>query len=75
MGTKSWETLKVQYCVRSGMKVQFEAEVVHPAEWLPDQPPRIVAHRCSHGSICMATGQGMCRWSGANPDYDPFMKN
>lgn len=74
MATITWETLKVRYCDTAETQVELQAEMIYPAEWLPDQPARVLAHRCSHGLVCMANGQGACCWSGANPDYDPFMK-
>jgi hypothetical protein len=72
MAEKSWQPLKEQYCSHAGEQVRLEAQVVLPAEFLPDQPPRVVAHRCSHAYICSVERQGSCVWSGTNPSYDPF---
>lgn len=72
MTVKSWETIKIQYCHHVNMEVGLEAEVIYPAEWLPDQPPRIQAHRCSHGMACNLDGRASCVWAGTNPAYDPF---
>jgi hypothetical protein len=67
-----WQTIKVSYCQRAGEEVSFEAEVIYPDELLPDQPPRIIAHRCSHGVACNLEGAPSCVWSGTNPAFDPF---
>ena len=48
MAVKTWQTIKVRYCHHADAEVELEAQTVYPAEWLPDQPPRILAHRCSH---------------------------
>ena len=49
MTEKTWETLKVQYCQHVDEKVGLQAQVVYPPDMMPDQPARILAHRCSHG--------------------------
>jgi hypothetical protein len=72
MAVKTWETLKVQYCARAEAEVRLEAELVYPPESLPDQPPRILAHRCSNGLECNQSDRHGCVWCGTNPDYDPF---
>ena len=72
MAVRTWETIKVQYCHHIGQEVSLEAQVVYPAEWLPDQPPRTQAHRCSHGMACNLDGRPSCIWAGTNPAYDPF---
>ncbi len=72
MAQKTWETLKICYCKRAGMEVGFEAEVVYPAEFLPDQAPRVLAHRCSNGTECNQSSKAACIWAGTNPTYDPF---
>ena len=73
MSEKSWQTLKVQYCHHADEEVGLEAELVFPPEILPDQPPRILAHRCSHGLACNLDGRPSCIWAGTNPAYDPFI--
>ncbi|HLE13248.1 MAG TPA: hypothetical protein VI776_00765 [Anaerolineales bacterium] len=72
MSEKTWQTIKVQYCHHAEAEVGLEAELVYPAEWLPDQPPRITAHRCSHGLACNLDGRPSCIWAGTNPTFDPF---
>jgi len=74
MAVKTWQTIKIKYCHHAGVEVGLEAEVVHPSEWLPDQPPRIHAHRCSHGMACNLDGRPSCIWAGTNPAYDPFIE-
>lgn len=72
MAVKLWEPIKVQYCDRASCEVALEAEVIYPAEQLPDQPARVSAHRCSHASICSKLSKPACMWAGTNPGYDPF---
>jgi hypothetical protein len=54
--------------------VALEAQVVYPSEWLPDQSPRILAHRCSMAMECNLDGRPSCIWSGTNPAIDPFIE-
>ena len=72
MAVRSWQTIKVQYCHHVQEDIGMEAEVVYPAEWLPDQPPRLLAHRCSRGMTCNLEGRPSCIWAGNNPNFDPF---
>ncbi len=72
MSVKEWQTLKVRYCEHAGTDVSLDAEVVYPAENLPELSPRVFAHRCSNGYLCAVNNQGVCVWCGKNPDYDPF---
>ncbi len=74
MAVKTWEKVKVRYCHHAGEEVCLEAEMIFPADWLPDQPPQIVAHRCSHGLACNLDGRPSCIWAGTNPAYDPFIE-
>lgn len=72
MSVKKWEVKKVQFCHHVGKEVGLESHVVHPAEWLPDQPPRVVGHRCSEATSCNLDERASCIWAGTNPSYDPF---
>ncbi len=72
MAEKKWYPAKTQYCKHAGCDVQLEVHVVLPPEFLPDQPPRVVGHRCSHGLQCNLLTQPSCTWAGTNPTYDPF---
>jgi hypothetical protein len=75
MPVRSWQPVKVCICHHVGEEVALEADVVYPAEWLPEQPPRIIAHRCSHGLACNLDGRPSCVWAGTNPAIDPFLEN
>ena len=72
MAKVDWETLKVRYCLHVKDDVALEAQVVFPADQLPDQAPRVLAHRCSRGLECAMDERGTCIWAGSNPGYDPF---
>jgi hypothetical protein len=75
MAKKEWQVIKVHYCHHVNKEVGFEAQVVFPADWLPDQPPRIIAHRCSDALSCNLDGRASCKWAGTNPAYDPFTES
>jgi hypothetical protein len=70
----AWEALKVQYCHHIDREVSLEAEMVYPPNLMPDQPPRVVAHRCSHAFACNLDGRPSCVWAGTNPAVDPFLE-
>jgi hypothetical protein len=70
MAEKHWEVVKVCYCERAGHQVAFEAEIVYPADFLPD-PPRLVARRCSSAEECNLVDKPSCIWCGTNPNYQP----
>lgn len=72
MAVKVWQPVKVQYCTHAGTEVAFEAELIYPAEWLPEQNPRVAGHRCSHALACNLDGRPSCIWAGTNPAFDPF---
>jgi hypothetical protein len=72
MAVRTWEPIKVRFCQHAGREVNLEAEVVYPAEYLPDTPPRVLAHRCSHAYLCSLSDRPSCVWSGTNPSFDPF---
>ena len=74
MAERTWKEIKVRYCKHAGCNVALEAEVIYPADLLPDQPPHVGSHRCSHGGICMRMGEAACIWAGTNPAYDPFQE-
>lgn len=75
MAVTTWQAIKVQYCHHVKSEVELQAQTVYPAEWLPDQPPRILAHRCSHAFACNLDGRPSCVWAGTNPSYDPFLED
>jgi len=72
MAVKMWQTIKVSYCQRADKEVSLEAELLYPDEHLPDQPPRIIAHRCAYGLQCNLNMESGCVWAGTHPTYDPF---
>jgi hypothetical protein len=72
MSEKVWEPIKYCFCEHVGRDVAFEAELVYPDDILPDQAPRVLAHRCSLGLSCNQDGRPSCKWAGTNPAVDPF---
>ena len=74
MTEKIWEVIKIQYCHHVDQEVGLQVQTVYPSEHLPDQPPRITAHRCSHAYACNLDGRPSCIWAGTNPTYDPFLE-
>ena len=72
MAVVMWKSIKEQRCERVGEEVALEARIVYAAEFMPDQPPRILAHRCSKGLECNQMDSPTCIWAGTLPGYDPF---
>ncbi len=72
MAVRMWQTIKMRYCDHAEARVALQAQVIYPAEVLPDQAPRVLAHRCSHAFACNLDGRPSCIWAGTNPAYDPF---
>ncbi len=72
MVVQKWQTIKVRYCEHAGADVAMEAGLLFPADLLPDQPPRVVAHRCSRAIACNLDNRASCVWAGTNPTFDPF---
>jgi hypothetical protein len=72
MAVMTWQTIKVCFCDHVKESVGLEAQVVFPADILPDQPPRVLAHRCSKGCECALDDRPACVWAGTNPLFDPF---
>ncbi len=72
MSEKVWQPVKIIYCHHVGHEVTFEAELIYPSEWMPEQMPRVAAHRCSHAVSCNMDGRPSCIWAGTNPAIDPF---
>ncbi len=71
MAQKKWRIVEVRYCEHAGHEVRLEAQVVEPAEQLPDQPPRVLAHRCSNAIECNQIEKMTCAYCGTNPNYIP----
>ena len=74
MSVKTWQPIKSCFCHHVGQDVALEAELVYPPEWLPDQNPRVNAHRCSQALVCNLDGRPSCIWAGTNPAVDPFIE-
>lgn len=74
MAVKQWEVLQTSFCERANLDVALEVEVVYPAEFLPEQAPRVQAHRCSNGMECGLFSRPTCTWAGTLPSYDPFAR-
>jgi hypothetical protein len=74
MSSTDWQTIKVCYCHHVGKDVGLEAQVVFPSDVLPDQPPRVLGHRCSDAFACNLDGRASCMWAGTNPAFDPFLE-
>ena len=72
MAFRTWQVEKIQYCEHAGREIALEVEVAVPAERLPEQPPRVIAHRCSNAVACNLFDKAVCKWCGSNPNYDPL---
>ena len=72
MAHKTWEVIKIEHCDHVGHEVSIEAEVVYPAEHLPDQPPRVQARRCSNALECNLIDKSTCVYCGTNPNHAPM---
>jgi len=57
---KTWEAVKIRHCDHAGGEIALEAEKVYPVDVLSDQPPRLLAHRCSRGLECSQNSQSSC---------------
>jgi hypothetical protein len=73
MSYLTWKSIKECECERIGEEVALEVQLVYPSEFLPDQPPRVLAHRCSKGLECNLIEKPACVWAGTSPGYDPFV--
>jgi hypothetical protein len=72
MAARTWEPIKSCFCHHVDQQVALEAEIIYPADFLPDIAPRVLAHRCSKGMECNQEGRASCMWAGTNPTFDPF---
>ena len=72
MTQKQWYVSKVCYCEHVQHEIALETLVVLPSEFLPEQPPRIISHRCSEALECNGINKPACAWCGTNPDYRPM---
>jgi hypothetical protein len=58
-----WHEIERRMCEHVHDEVSLEAKLVFPAEVLPDQPPRVLAHRCSHMATCRLREKTACQWA------------
>lgn len=68
------ETIKTIYCDRLNRDVALVEGRVYPADILPDTAGtayHVQSRECNFGVDCNRYGYS-CKWSGLNPDYDPF---
>lgn len=72
MAYEIWQPVKIAMCDRIGEEVEIQARVVFPADILPDQPPRIMAKRCSRGVDCNLLDRPSCEWAGTLPGFNPL---
>jgi hypothetical protein len=72
MSVRVWQSVKYCFCEHAGEQVALEADLVYPADWMPESPPRVLGHRCSHGLDCNLDSRPSCVWAGTNPLVDPF---
>ena len=71
MAQKKWKVSKIRYCEHVGHEIKLEAQVVYPADHLPDQLPRVIANRCSNAVVCNKMDKMVCAWCGTNPNVKP----
>ncbi len=73
MSKSVWVVAKRIWCDRVQGEVDLLEERVYPLEVLPDvsSPFQVRSRKCEKGVDCNLDGY-RCRWSGLNPDYDPF---
>jgi hypothetical protein len=71
MAQKQWQVEEVRYCEHVGQEVDLEVEVVYPADYLPDQPPHVIAHRCSKALECNQHDKMVCAYCFTNPAQNP----
>ncbi len=72
MAVVVWQPWKKMRCERVGEEVILEVQRVYGADIMPEQPPRVVAHRCSHSLTCNMMDRPSCTWAGTLPGYDPL---
>ena len=72
MAYVTWEPIQRSECERIGKEAALEVRLVYPADIMPDQPPRVLGHRCSRGLECNQLDKPSCCWAGTLPGFDPF---
>ena len=72
MAYKTWHPMKIRFCEHAQCEVALEVQVIYPIDLMPDQPPRVLAHRCNQAVNCNLMDKPSCIWAGTNPIFDPF---
>jgi hypothetical protein len=62
MAWESWRAGKQTHCEVMDEKVTLQSRLAFAADNLPDQPPRVLAHRCSSAENCDHFDQNKCPW-------------
>ena len=67
------EVVSQTHCGRRPEQAVLMEERVYPADTMPDSAVvfQVRARKCVYGQECQMEGYP-CRWSGLNPNYDPF---
>ena len=72
MASTKWVTARILWCDRVQAEAELQEHRVYPADVLPDLSGfQVKARRCSMGTACNMAGFS-CKWSYANPNFDPF---
>jgi hypothetical protein len=73
MASQVEEVISRTWCGRIPEPALLLEERVYPAEIMPDNALsfQVIARKCAFGQECQVAGIP-CRWSGLNPNYDPF---
>jgi hypothetical protein len=69
MAWETWRTVKETRCKFLQDQVRLEARLLYAADILPDQPPRVLAYRCSDGQDCDRFNQADCPWGILTPTH------
>jgi hypothetical protein len=72
MAVCTWEMSETRFCDHIHQDVALETQLVFPADFLPDQNPRILSHRCSQGGHCTLFSQPTCVWVDILPALKPI---
>ena len=72
MAIQRWHVVAAIPCGHAAEATLLEQRI-YPADFLEDATGafQVVAQTCDHAEICRENGFS-CRWTGINPNYDPF---
>jgi hypothetical protein len=73
MASQVEEVISRTWCGRVPEQAVLLEERVYPLDIMPDSALsyQVLARKCAFGQDCQLAGIP-CRWSGLNPNYDPF---